>query len=172
MANSFVHAKVMERFPSVVNPHDQISDEGEVLFQKCLICHAEVPDIEKVKSIKDVTFRFDAYNNMKDMCYRCHAERLHPGGNISARNPKWEKFGGVPNHWVKPPKPIAERLKEKMKEGTTIIPLDPQTGEITCVSCHNPHERGLIPGKAGMGADNKKRLRSDYEPICLKCHEK
>ncbi len=168
---SVAYPAPMVRFPSGVNPHDQITDEGEVLFQKCLFCHKTVPDVKKVKSIKDVDFRYDRFSNFKDLCYRCHPERMHPGGSWLAYKKKWRKFG-APNHWVKPPEKIAKKREDMLKKMPTILPLDPKTGKITCPTCHNPHERGLLQGKAGVGADGERRLRQAGVPICLMCHEK
>lgn len=161
-----------------VNPHDQINDEGEILYEKCLFCHYSVPDIERAKSIDDVTFRFEKHEDLKDICYRCHQERMHPGGAFGAgwmkggeKNVNWAKYG-APYHWVKPPKVIAERIKKQLEKYPTILPFDPITEKITCPTCHNPHERGLLPGKAGTGADNDRRLRWFGLAICQMCHEK
>jgi formate-dependent nitrite reductase cytochrome c552 subunit len=49
----------------------------------------------------------------------------------------------------------------------------PLEGEnvITCVTCHNPHERGLLKGPAGVGADEENRLRmATFNEICSPCH--
>ncbi len=111
---SVAYTAPMVRFPSGVNPHDQITDEGEVLLQKCLFCHKTVPDVKKAKSIKDVDFRYDRFSDFQDLCYRCHPEKMHPGGSWLAFKKKWQKFG-APNHWVVPPKKIADRLNEALK---------------------------------------------------------
>jgi hypothetical protein len=57
------------------------------------------------------------------------------------------------------------------------IPLD-ETGRITCSSCHNPHEKGLLPGgnPRAVGADAKQatnhRLRIPQGSMCVACHQK
>ena len=50
------------------------------------------------------------------------------------------------------------------------LPLDGDSS-LTCVTCHNPHERGLLKGPAGVGADEEKRLRlATFNEICTPCH--
>ena len=47
-----------EMLKSLINPHEQINDEGEILWNKCYICHPSMPNIKKAKSIKDVQDSF------------------------------------------------------------------------------------------------------------------
>jgi hypothetical protein len=55
-------------------------------------------------------------------------------------------------------------------ERLVILPLD-ANNTITCVTCPNPHERGVLRGPAGIGADEEKRLRlATYNEICAPCH--
>ena len=46
---------------------------------------------------------------------------------------------------------------------------------VTCATCHNPHESGVIEhAAAAKGAGNKKRLRlpgDNIMMICLGCHK-
>ncbi|MFQ5329460.1 MAG: hypothetical protein ACE5D4_05660 [Thermodesulfobacteriota bacterium] len=150
------------------NPHNQINDEGEIRWKKCLICHVEVPDIDTAKSIEDVKIRYE--EDMKMLCYRCHPEVMHPGGGwIGLAYGKWE---GAPNHWVVPPKMIAKNIKLSEGESPIYLPREPKTGKIFCATCHNPHERGLLIGRADWGADYLKRLRGAGGPICQYCHRK
>jgi hypothetical protein len=57
------------------------------------------------------------------------------------------------------------------------IPLD-EAGRITCYSCHNPHEKGLLPeaNPRSIGADAKQaanhRLRVREGKLCVACHQK
>lgn len=153
---------------SLINPHEQIDDEGEILWGKCLICHPEVPDIKKVKSIDDVKLRFE--DDLKMLCFRCHPEKMHPGGDWMGA--AMGKGPGAPNHWIKPPEQIARHIEKTLQRLPIILPLEPKTGKIFCATCHNPHERGLLTGKAEYGADHELRLRSPGGPICMFCHSK
>jgi hypothetical protein len=57
------------------------------------------------------------------------------------------------------------------------IPLD-EGGRITCYSCHNPHEKGLLPSgnPRSVGAEPKQaanhRVRSREGKLCAACHQK
>jgi hypothetical protein len=152
---------------TLINPHEQINDEGEILWGKCLICHRNVPDIKKERSIKDVKLRFD--KEIKDICYRCHTVIKHPG----AEGATAALLGRpAPLHLIEPPPNIYMNMRLAQKDVSTIMPLDPNTGKITCPTCHNPHERGVLVGKADWGADSVRRLRTEGLDICQFCHRK
>ncbi len=157
-----------EGVPTGLNPHDQIDDEGYVLWNKCLICHPEVPDIKEAKSIADVKLRFE--DDIKQGCFRCHPQRMHPGGEWAGAALSGKP--GAPDHWIRPPEVIGKNIEMTLKELDIILPFEPNTGKIFCATCHNPHERGLLLGKAEKGADNEWRLRSAGGPICQYCHRR
>ena len=155
---------------SLLNPHEQINDEGEILWNKCYICHQVMPDIKKAKSIDDVRIRFE--DDPKQMCYRCHPQPMHPGGEWIGR-----AFGrvGAPNHLVVPPPRILLNQQLSLKETFTMLPRDPKTGKQFCATCHNPHERGLLIGRADTGADSQQRKRTIRlvgATVCQYCHRK
>ncbi len=152
---------------TLINPHEQINDEGEVLWGKCLICHRNVPDIEKERSIKDVKLRFE--KEIKDICYRCHTVMRHPGAEGTTAALIGRR---APIHMIEPPRAIYMNMRLTQKEIRTIMPLDPDTGKITCPTCHNPHERGVLVGRADWGADSVRRLRTEGLDICQFCHRK
>lgn len=159
-----------EVLKSFVNPHEQINDEGEVLWNKCYICHPTMPDIKKAKSIKDVKIRFE--NDPKQMCYRCHPEPMHPGGDWIGAN-----FGkiGSPNHLVVPPPNIRKNQQLSLKAAYIMLPLEPKSGKQFCATCHNPHERGLLIGRADAGSDSVQRKRTERlvgATLCQYCHMK
>ena len=158
----------LKRDPGV-NPHDHINDEGEILYYKCIICHKDVPDVKKAKSIDDVNFRFD---DSLQPCYSCHPQPMHPGGSWMGRSRPEQKWTGAPKHWpVFPREDIYQSLKKSEKRYKIILPLS--SGERTmCATCHNPHEKGLLSGKADIGADYKTRFRTKGMMICLYCHDK
>ncbi|MBE9537056.1 MAG: hypothetical protein IMF07_07715 [Proteobacteria bacterium] len=140
-----------------LNPHDQISDEGELNDGICLYCHEEEPDPQKDKGITQVKFVME---ELKDLCLRCHRERAHPGG-------KWINF----DHLVTPPKKIMFFMRHTEKMKNVALPLEPGTNKIFCCTCHNPHEKGVLRGGYDKGADSDRRLRlgAGFE-ICDACH--
>ncbi len=140
----------------MLDPHNQLSDKGAIIVDKCLYCHVEKPD-EKTATFKQVRL----IGNLEVLCFRCHFKqsRFHP---INA------------NHLVKPNKTILANMKETEKKFGIILPLN-YKGKITCPTCHNPHERGVIPRDkpSAKGASEKYRLRLsgvDLQ-ICVACHK-
>jgi hypothetical protein len=158
---------VADALKSIISPHEQINDEGEILWEKCLICHKNIPDIKAEKSIKDVTLRYDG--NMNDICYKCHPIGKHPGSeDITSQILQSE----APEHLVVPSKLVVKSMRFLMKDVQVILPLEPKTGKVICSTCHNPHERGVLYGRANWGADTRQRLRSEGLDICQFCHKK
>ncbi|MBI5586946.1 MAG: hypothetical protein HY889_01095 [Deltaproteobacteria bacterium] len=153
---------------TVINPHEQINDEGEILWGTCTICHQNTPDVMKEKSIKDVQLHFP--DDLNQICRRCHDVKPHPAGEggVSATMSGFV----APNHLVVPSKPVQLSMRLSLKETPTILPLDPKSGKIFCSTCHNPHERGLLLGRADYGGDYTQRLRSAGLDICQYCHRK
>ncbi len=152
---------------TVVNPHEQVNDEGEVLWGVCLVCHKGVPDLSMDRQ-GDIELRVGG--EYKELCYKCHTIKNHPatkdtiGGAMS--------FIYATDHLVEPTKIISLNMRLALKEVNTILPLDPETGKVTCVTCHNSHEKGVLKGRNDWGADSVRRLRSEGLEICQYCHRK
>ncbi len=136
-----------------LDPHQQLNDEGEIIIETCLMCHTEKPD-EKHATFKDVKFLGD----IEMMCRRCH----HIAGNHS----------GNADHMGIEPSPDGLQRIEVMEEKYNIrLPLD-ENGKMTCITCHNPHARGVIPadrpGSKGAGSKYRHRIP---ENLCKECHQ-
>jgi cytochrome c peroxidase len=62
-------------------------------------------------------------------------------------------------------------MKQMEAELGIILPLN-EDGKITCVTCHNPHEKGVIStervGAKGAGEIHRHRLSGN---MCIKCHQ-
>jgi len=146
-----------------INPHDQISDEGDLMTDRCLYCHEEVPDRRKVRSIADVKFVIG--EDLNRLCIRCHSSDLDRMGCVILPD------GRMPDHMVKPSSKVAEKIRESKREH--IMPLEPSTGKIFCGTCHNPHSIGVQRiSKADKGAESHKRVRMRLEDWCTVCHGK
>lgn len=135
------------------DPHLQLTESGEIIIETCLICHDEKPD-EKHATFKDVTF----IGNIELMCRRCH----HIAGNHS---------GNHDHMGVKPSTDGIRRIKAMEERYNARLPLD-EDGLMTCITCHNPHTKGVIPesNPGARGADSKYRHRLP-EDMCKECHE-
>lgn len=148
-----------------LDPHDQIDKQGKLRPEKCRVCHAD--SIERLNQVNNIEqLRFNAKDSLSTMCWGCHPWTPHPGGQFTF----FKKKSG-PDHLIKPPKNIKQRLDKMTKKNHVKFPLEPGSGKIFCGTCHNAHEKGVIknPEKA-RGADSKKRLRE--QKICSYCHLK
>lgn len=153
-----------------LNPHDQISDEGELLTDRCLICHSVTPNRRDARSIDDVSF--NVADDLTKLCTGCHPWRPHPGGGWAHFAPNSTLAG--PNHLVRPTAEILKRIRQSETTRDIVLPLEPSTGRIFCATCHNPHERGVQrESRADRGADGYKRLRTaGGATVCSNCHDK
>lgn len=147
----------------MMDPHNQIDTHGNVVKETCLYCHKEVPDVNRAtladsKGMEDLVAPI---GKLDVLCYRCHYKQIqmHP---INA------------NHLKKPPARILKNMRRAERKLGIILPLDAQ-GKVTCVTCHNPHERGVIPvdktGAGGAGEAGRLRVSRVGDKICLACHQ-
>ncbi len=160
------------------NPHDQLA-EAKPKADTCTWCHRGVPD---VNAPPDRGGPQALRAKGADICRNCHT--------VATDHPVRAHMGAVP------PAPMmwymsAYELKSKMRlpfprlleyartaqRAPRSIPLD-EGGRITCYSCHNPHEKDLLPNgdPRSLGAEPKQavnhRVRSREGPLCVACHQK
>jgi hypothetical protein len=134
-----------------VNPHHQLDDAGKIIPEKCLFCHAQKPDETRA------TFAtVKLIGGLEMLCQGCHnIGRLHPAGKP---------------HLVRPTLEYQARMRQLERQYGIVLPLDEQ-GKLTCITCHNPHEGGVIPetlaGAKGAGAKLRHRLP---KVLCAECH--
>ncbi len=132
------------------NPHrNMIAADGRIQEEACLKCHQEVPNR---KGSSHTALKQDT----DLLCIGCHARqvRRHP-----ARA----------DHMLQLPPEMRRSLQEA---GTMQSPLHFGEGDtIHCVTCHNPHEKGVLTGDCAQGAGEKSQLRlpGRYE-LCVFCH--
>ena len=130
--------------------HDQINDEGELVTKTCDYCHLNNPSEQGIDGWNRV---LEFTTKMTFLCTRCHQDSAHPASYL---------------HIVQPPEQILKSIHIYEIENSYATPLDAD-GKITCASCHNPHERGVIKRKAASyGADEANRKRMPF--ICPACH--
>ena len=133
--------------------HNQLNSNGKIIVEKCLYCHPDKPDESRAR-YKDVKFIGD----LEMMCQRCHVIRGNHSGNF--------------NHMVRPSDDTLARMQVMEKKFDVILPLD-ENGKLTCITCHNPHDKGVIraesPAARGAGSKYRHRLPG---MMCIECHQK
>lgn len=136
----------------MLNPHEQLKPDGVVMAERCLNCHVQKPDVQKADAR---TARLSGTVN--DVCRKCHVISLQHSGDYM--------------HFVKPSLNTLAYMKSSEKKFGIILPLD-EKGKITCVTCHNPHQQGVIPPDrpSAKGAGSKLRHRLPGK-ICAACHK-
>lgn len=137
-----------------IDPHKMLSADGSVreLNGKpvCLLCHTALPDPKGDPDL--VEFRAD----VAFLCWRCHA-------------PMAGSFLNMHFH-VKPKKPTRATIMNTESRLGIELPLA-RDGMLTCSTCHNPHQAGVLTRTAVQaGADAPKRLRIAAKSICEACH--
>ena len=135
-----------------INPHDMLDDYGNIKEVKgksvCLLCHAIQPD-PSVDRTEDVRFRAD----VGFLCWRCHPPM--PGDFFK-------------QHFLVKPTKSMQNIREAEERLLVIIPLVPRD-RITCSTCHNPHQKGVIQREAAAkGSDVRSKLR--LPSFCTACH--
>jgi hypothetical protein len=136
-----------------LNAHDQTRDNGLLDRKMCLYCHEKKPD-EETDTYEDVNFIGD----MKALCRRCHQIAGNHAGDF--------------DHMAeKPSAEMVAHMKDMEEEFNIILPLA-DDGRMTCITCHNPHEKGVIPADkpSASGAGSKYRHRLPGR-LCQECHE-
>lgn len=160
------------------NPHDQL-EAGKPKTDTCLWCHADVPPVGS-QPRESASYELRAPGAA--LCRNCHVvAQSHPvAGHMSAA-PSADMLQYMSAYEMKAKMrlPLAQLLEiaRAAKRMPRSIPLDAD-GRVTCYSCHNPHEKDLLPegNPRAVGADSKQatnhRLRIPQGSVCVACHQK
>ncbi len=137
-----------------LDPHMQIDQQGVIITDTCMYCHLESP-----VELKDPSKELEFIGELGLLCQRCHMIKGKHSGNVN-------HFGKIPK------KKTLVRMKTMETKHQVILPLD-EKGQMTCVTCHNPHAKGVIDSTrpASKGAESKYRRRLPGN-ICIVCHDK
>lgn len=137
-----------------VNPHKMLAYDNSIREINgkpiCMICHARNPVLED--DPMDMQYNAD----IAFMCWRCHSPM---------------QGGFLDRHFHVVPRKITRMVIRKTEKDRDInLPLA-RDGMMTCSTCHNPHQEGVLTATAAAaGADAQFRLRVDRETICRACH--
>lgn len=106
------------------NIHQLLDENGKYKEEDCEYCHDKAPDPEDQLNTSELTFRLPP----EILCFGCHLKTPH----LNALN-----------HQVKPDNEMRKTMREAEKRLNIILPLD-KDEKIMCVTCHSPHQIGLI----------------------------
>jgi len=161
------------------NAHDQL-EAGEPKTDTCVWCHVGAPDVAS-RSEEDASraLRGKSFG----ICASCHpVAKGHPNdGPHMGAVPSAEMTWYMSAYEVQPQMNLPlKQLLEYVRAAKRVprsIPLD-EGSRITCYSCHNPHEKGLLPNwnPRSIGSEPKHaanhRLRAREGQLCIACHQK
>ncbi|MBA4373276.1 MAG: hypothetical protein C0402_10515 [Thermodesulfovibrio sp.] len=141
---------------AAIDPHVMLDSNYQIKEVNgapvCVICHTAVPEQEGVAS--KVNFKAE----IAFLCWRCHP-------------PMPDTF--FKQHFlVRPSLSTLEVMRRTESEKGISFPLL-NRGRVTCSTCHNPHQKGVIEfGPARAGEDEHDKLRMPPNEICSGCHDR
>jgi predicted CXXCH cytochrome family protein len=135
------------------NPHRQYDQAGTLNAKTCLFCHQATPHPEQENPLANIPFK----NDQTRICMSCHAGKKD---NHPTRG----------NHLVTMPDSMKEEFDAQTAKRGIYLPLPDSV--ISCTTCHNPHQVGVIKRKeAKEGSSNSFFLRiSRGRELCTTCH--
>jgi hypothetical protein len=137
-----------------LNAHNQMDESGSINNQRCLFCHSSLPDLEVAGT---GTEEFDI-DSLDEYCTVCHA------------SPRYLSDHPVGEHLVEPSRDVYEAIETSTERIGVELPMF--NDKITCVTCHNPHQQGVIrihTAATGAGAPSRLRLEAGRWQ-CVGCH--
>jgi hypothetical protein len=135
----------------LLNPHDQLDAHGRKDEIKCLFCHSSLPEGLPGWMVRR---QFDG-ETVNQICLLCHPDR-------------YQQAHPMAPHFVTPSRAVAEALETS--EERTGIAFTLINERVVCVTCHNPHQEGVMDATEETGKSGVlKRLRVGGD-ICAGCH--
>ena len=137
-----------------LNPHRQVDDKGKIITTTCAFCHRRIPDPEDPEEAyfgpEDLVY----VHSPVELCLACHDSVPHPGVN----------------HLVEMAEDRVRKLHAYEERHGVSLPLD-RGSQIVCTTCHNPHDKGVLRGKAALGARELNQWRvPSFAELCTPCH--
>jgi len=106
------------------NIHILLDKQGKIIKEKCLYCHEQELKTDQAKSLSEIKLR----QAVETICYACHLKTPHLN---------------VIEHLVELKDKKLQQWKLTTKKQNIYMPLT-DTGKIMCITCHNPHQQGLL----------------------------
>jgi predicted CXXCH cytochrome family protein len=144
---------ILEIF-SKVNVHEQLTENGDIRTNMCSGCHYVMPEDDGDPTL---TTGWDV--DPKEFCLLCHRKGIytknHPAGP----------------HLVEPSRDTLYTLLDA--ESRIGAPLPLFEDRITCSTCHDPHQKGVLKSHSNIDiASGKRGVRAMYrEILCTGCHD-
>ena len=137
------------------NPHKQLTKNGDIIKETCLYCHSEVLDVKD----RDNKAGLKLIGSRTALCRGCHM-------NTNGTSLHDKHISRLPTA------DVLGRIKATEKKFNIRLPLTAH-GMVTCVTCHNPHEKNLIPGyrSGAIEAEQYDTSAGFSGAVCTKCHE-
>jgi predicted CXXCH cytochrome family protein len=152
-ADFCLQCHIQELF-SKVNVHEQLTENGDIRTEMCAGCHFVLPEDDGDPTL---TTGWDV--DPKEFCLLCHRKGIytkdHPAGP----------------HLVEPSRDTLYTLLDA--ENRIGAPLPLYEDRITCSTCHDPHQNGVLTGHNEVDiASGKHGVRAMYrEILCTGCHD-
>ncbi len=124
-----------------LNIHLQLDDGRNIRREHCLYCHRKVPDRENPPHEEELELRLP----LERICLGCHLATPHLNALEHSRKPGEKQL---------------EHMRRSERKLGIILPLDSQ-GRVTCVSCHSPHQKGVIDDSQPAGRQYANRSVED-----------
>lgn len=158
-----------------MSPHENVDGSGRIVENSCRFCHAQTPQVASARS-----GQAKLYAEGSQLCLTCHTRhwdvslRGHVDRPVTpeirramvARELAGGRSGDAPS----------VVFSADLDREPALLPL--ARGEVTCYTCHNPHEPGLFPAGSPQGAvstlpeDAHAALRVRSMDLCITCHAK
>jgi hypothetical protein len=138
-----------------LDPHVQTDAQGNVIRSSCIFCHvkSQKPETERVAESSGTLGYF---HSSIELCVGCHDVKPHPSVN----------------HSVEMRPEAVDKLHAYEKRHAVRLPLE-EDSRIVCVTCHNPHAKGVLEGQAALGAGEEHRWRvPSFGELCTPCHNR
>jgi len=135
-----------------LNPHNQVNEKGEVVKTTCSFCHRVTPEKADGSDFRPQDLLF--IKSPVELCMWCHNPKPHPDVN----------------HLVNMSDKKISKLRDYEERHRVKMPLD-RENNVVCITCHNPHEKGVVKNAAALGASEVNQWRvPSFAELCTPCH--